>query len=243
MFPHLESLSVKSSPLSETVHPLAALSNAYSGTSGRGYLSVWLARLANLHTLRLDFDTIQDARAILGASGALDLTSLPNLHTLEIPLRFFIRKKTDGADDSDVEAASDAVHAKDIACYHPINVLPKSLKSLTLLVDHRTLRLYHFGGSGKVTNQHDPPLLGFLEALSETCSASFHDLQEVRYQKSVGSWNPHVWLRIAHREFYENPPVIFNCEGNPPVCIPRLRGIFDSFSRSHVRFSGSVTNK
>lgn len=192
-YPRLESLWTRNDPES-----IAARIPRDAATTDIGprFLSDCLSRLTRLRFLSLNmFYHDQDINASLGASGTLDLTSLPELHTVEVPIRFFVEKQPGGI----------------VRVLCPTAVLPPSLRSLTLFTDLRGVedRRYERDMTAYF-HQSESSTLWFLGTLYNVRQTNFPHLRDVGYHLGDPNWfinctNEHQGNAPA-KHFYYPPP-------------------------------------
>ncbi|ROW16716.1 hypothetical protein VPNG_01476 [Cytospora leucostoma] len=216
-FPNLESLSVSflDYGLDYLDYPVTA------GYSVGISLSDALSSLTHLQELCLDFEDLPDfLPELLGASGVLKLDSLKHLHTLEVPVQAFVPGKNYGP-------------------FQPASVLPRSLRSLTL-VDQPHFHEYaapwqHPALAGPPALQpltrSPADLINFLEELCKTCRADFPRLREVSYLENLPC--KHIVLdgQVRHVTIFRNHRD-HNCPGS---FSSRFQFVSDSFEQDGVR--------
>lgn len=136
------------------------------------YLSDSLKKLQRLKTLayvphRPDWESPHETQVFLGPSNYLSLKKLCNLTSLSVLINVFA--SPDGSSTGRLTVS-------------PVEVLPDSLRSLRLVVDHQTARDFRAG-----TRLHEDwfqprvAALGFMEQLTSICPTEFPRLRQAEY--------------------------------------------------------------
>lgn len=220
-FPHLESLLVDNEPSRAGNRIFKDLS--LLDTGGR-FISEKLSCLRHLQNLTLNLYCHCNISAALGASGTLTLVSLPELHSLTVPMSFFVEMQPGG----------------EYRGLCPDAVLPRSLRSLTLATDiYGTEKWCDLDFNGGL-HQSRAIVLGFLYALSDICRTSFPNLREVAYIQGSAKIEDN-WAGCPCRA---DPPRPEECplHFEPPVVghdgsLAPFEEVLRSFGRAGVLFN------